>query len=130
MRISDWSSDVCSSDLHDNNQEDEYAVEVAKLYNSLRATWERGLEDIAFVRVIQRHRDYINAKDLKKVSALNEADCDAFAAGFKKCCDIVDAHDPSSGRNAAPPPPTDLRSEERRVGKECVRTCRSRGGEC
>src|SRR3546814_20539512 len=43
--------------LHDNNQEDEYAVEVAKLYNSLRATWERGLEDIAFVRVIQRHRE-------------------------------------------------------------------------
>ncbi|HQR78417.1 MAG TPA: hypothetical protein PLR35_18515, partial [Burkholderiaceae bacterium] len=41
-------------------------------------------------------------------SALTEADCDAFAAGFKKCCDIVDAHDPSSGRNAAPPPPTDL----------------------
>ena len=94
--------------LHDNNQEDEYAVEVAKLYNALRATWERGLEDIAFVRVIQRHRDYINAKDLKKVCALIEADCDAFAAGFKKCCDIVDAHDPSSGRNAAPPPPTDL----------------------
>src|SRR3546814_6300721 len=88
MRISDWSSDVCSSDLHDNNQEDEYAVEVAKLYNSLRATWERGLEDIAFVRVIQRHRDYLNAKDLKKVSALNEADCVAFATGFKKCCDI------------------------------------------
>lgn len=94
--------------LHDNNQEDEYAVEVAKLYNSLRATWERGLEDIAFVRVIQRHRDYINARDLKKVSALTEADCYAFAAGFKKCCDIVDAHDPSSGRNAVPPPPADL----------------------
>src|SRR3546814_19148893 len=108
MRISDGSSDVCSSDLlekaaraakllHDNNQEDEYAVEVAKLYNSLRATWERGLEDIAFVRVIQRHRDYINAKDLKKVSALNEADYDAFAAGFNK-----------------------FRSDERPVGKEYV----------
>jgi energy-coupling factor transporter ATP-binding protein EcfA2 len=94
--------------LHDNNQEDEYAVEVARLYNSLRASWERGLEDIAFFRVVQRHRDYINAKDLKKVSALTEADCDTFAAGFKKCCDIVDAHDPSSGRNAAPPPPADL----------------------
>src|SRR3546814_15824387 len=103
--------------MHDNNQEDEYAVEVAKLYNSLRATWERGLEDIAFVRVIQRHRDYLNAKDLKKVGALNEADCDAFAAGFKKCCDIVDAHDPYSGRIAAPP-----RSKERRVGKEGVST--------
>lgn len=94
--------------LYENNQEDEYAVEATKLYNALRATWERGLEDIAFGRVIQRHRDYINAKDLKKVSALTEVDCDAFATGFKKCCDIVDAHDPSSGRNATPPPPTDL----------------------
>ena len=94
--------------LHDNNQDDEYAAEVARLYNALRASWERGLEDIAFVRVVQRHRDYINTKDLKKVSALTEVDCDTFAAGFKKCCDIVDAHDPSSGRNAAPPPPADL----------------------
>lgn len=94
--------------LHDNNQDDEYAVEAAKLYNALRASWERGLEDIAFFRVVQRHRDYINAKDLKKVSVLTEGDCDAFAAGYKKCCDIVDAHDPSSGRNAAPPPPADL----------------------
>ena len=94
--------------LYENNQEDEYADEVAKVYNSLRATWERGLEDIAFVRVIQRHRDYINAKDLKKVSVLTADDCDAFAAGFKKCCDIVDAHDPSSGRNAVPPPPADI----------------------
>jgi energy-coupling factor transporter ATP-binding protein EcfA2 len=94
--------------LHDNNQDDEYAAEVARLYNSLRASWERGLEDIAFFRVVQRHRDYINTKDLKKVSVLNEVDCDNFAAGFKKCCDIVDAHDPSSGRNAAPPPVADL----------------------
>lgn len=94
--------------LHDNNQDDEYAIEVAKLYNALRASWERALEDIAFFRVVQRHRDYINAKDLKKVSVLTEADCDAFAAGYKKCCDIVDAHDPSAGRNAAPPPPADV----------------------
>jgi energy-coupling factor transporter ATP-binding protein EcfA2 len=94
--------------LYDNNQDEEYANEVAKLYNALRASWERGLEDIAFFRVVQRHRDYINAKDLKKVSVLSEADCDAFAAGYKKCCDIVDAHDPSTGRNASPPPPADV----------------------
>lgn len=94
--------------LHDNNQDDEYATEVAKLYNALRASWERGLEDIAFSRVVKRHRDYINTKDLKKVSVLTEVDCDSFASGFQKCCDIVDAHDPSSGRNAAPPPPADL----------------------
>ena len=94
--------------LHDRNEEDAYESEVARIYSNLRATWERALEDIAFFRVVQRHRDYINAKDLKKVSVLTEPDCDAFAAGYKKCCDIVDAHDPSSGRNASAPPPADV----------------------
>lgn len=94
--------------LYDNNQEDDYRREAAGIYNALRASWERALEDVAFFRVVQRHRDYINAKDLKKVSVLTEADCDAFNAGFKKCCDIVDAHDPSSGRNAAAPSPNDI----------------------
>lgn len=94
--------------LYDNNQEDDYQKEAAGIYNALRASWERALEDIAFFRVVQRHRDYINTKELKKVSVLTEADCDGFNAGFKKCCDIVDAHDPSSGRNAAAPTPNDI----------------------
>ncbi|MBU9147146.1 AAA family ATPase [Burkholderia multivorans] len=93
---------------YENNEEEAYESAAIKIYDHLRATWERGLEDIAFSRVVQRHRDYINAKDLKKVSVLTEADCEAFAAGFKKCCDIVDAHDPSRGRNASAPPPSDL----------------------
>lgn len=94
--------------LYDDNKEDEYNVEAAGIYNNLRASWERGLEEIAFSRVVQRHRDYIDTKQLKKVSVLTEADCDVFHAGFKKCCDIVDAHDPSSGRNAAAPPPAEV----------------------
>ncbi len=97
-----------AQNLYDRHEEDAYESEVARIYNNLRATWERALEDIAFFRVVQRHRDYINTKDLKKVSVLSEVDCDQFAAGFKRCCDIVDAHDPSSGRNASPPPPPDV----------------------
>jgi energy-coupling factor transporter ATP-binding protein EcfA2 len=94
--------------LYDNNQEVEYEVEAGRIYDQLRASWERGLEEVAFSHVVMRHRDYINAKDLKRVSVLTEADCDAYAAGFKKCCDVVNAHDPSGGRNAAAPPPADL----------------------
>ena len=94
--------------LHDNNQEDDYQPEIARIYNAIRASWERALEDIAFSRVVQRHRDYINTKDLKKVSVLTVADCESFNTGFKKCCDVVDAHDPSSGRNAVAPPPTEI----------------------
>jgi energy-coupling factor transporter ATP-binding protein EcfA2 len=94
--------------LYDNNQEAEYEAAAARIYDQLRASWERGLEEVAFSHVVMRHRDYINAKELKKVSVLTDGDCDAYAAGFKKCCDVVDAHDPSGGRNAAAPPPADL----------------------
>lgn len=94
--------------LYDNDQEAEYEAAATRIYDQLRASWERGLEEVAFSHVVMRHRDYINPKDLKKVSVLTDRDCDAFLAGYKKCCDVVDAHDPSSGRNAVPPPPPDL----------------------
>lgn len=94
--------------LYDNNQEEEYSQQAANIYNNLRASWERALEDVAFFRVIQRHRDYIETTNLKKVAVLNESDCDAFRAGFKRCCDIVDAHDPSRARNADAPPPNEI----------------------
>lgn len=94
--------------LYDNHQEEEYSHRAVSIYNKLRASWERALEDIAFFRIIQRHRDYIETKNLKKVTVINESDCDAFRIGFKKCCDMVDAHDPSRARNAEAPPPNDI----------------------
>lgn len=94
--------------LYDANQEEAYETEATNIYTRLRASWERALEEIVFFRVVQRHRDYIDTKGLKKVTVLTEADCDAFHAGFRKCSDIVDAHDPSSGRNGAAPPPAEM----------------------
>jgi AAA domain len=93
---------------YEAHDDEAYNAAVVTFYNRLRSTWERALEDVAFCNVVNRHRDYINARDLKKVTALAEADATAWAAGFKTCCDITDAHDPSRGRNAASPPPADL----------------------
>src|SRR3546814_17731218 len=77
MRISDWSSDVCSSDLRCD----------------------------PFVRRMDR-----TAARPHRVDDRNPARCDIVAV----------AH-------ASRGVPADLeRSEERRVGKECVSTCRSR----
>ncbi|WP_338503669.1 AAA family ATPase [Sphingomonas kaistensis] len=94
--------------LYENHDEDGYAAAVATFYNHLRSTWERALEDVAFCNVVHRHRDYINPKDLKKVVVLEGADIAGWERGYKVCCDITDAHDPSRGRNAACPPPDDL----------------------
>src|SRR3546814_9252821 len=79
LRISDWSSDVCSSDLRlrpDNQQRKHARAEVAQMQNGDKR------QKVHPGGIIQADRSYI--------------DRDGF------------------------------RSEERRVGKECVSTCRSR----
>src|SRR3546814_4734894 len=89
MRISDWSSDVCSSDLHRKNTgkrqdrrpgaDERYGLHVISRLNSL---WRRACLLPGGKPIAQGHHD---------------------------------------GNGQAEP-----RSEERRVGKECVSTCRSR----
>src|SRR3546814_10279213 len=102
MRISDWSSDVCSSDL--------MAAEADAL-----ATTYASFVQYAWNGETQRFRNFM---------------------GFDRLwCEEVGSED-SCGRalwaigvTAAQARQLDLRiwrSEERRVGKECVSTCRSR----
>src|SRR3546814_20593229 len=94
MRISDWSSDVCSSDL-----EPERALDALDF----------GLEMLAQLAVerAQRfvHQDKIGFKDQRA----GKGDPLALPAGQR-----LGATVPQS------------RSDERRVGEECVSPCRSR----
>jgi len=98
----------CLFEAHDDEG---YKTEVASLYSRLRATWERALEDIVFANVVIRHRDYIDTKRLKQVTALEEIDVRTFESGFKKCCDFVDAHDPSRGHDPEPPEPAEVMAD-------------------
>src|SRR3546814_6202046 len=79
MRISDWSSDVCSSDLH----------ELAESFRSSITSFQ----DPQLAELFARAKD-----DFLSLTGTGR----------------------SPHRGALP------RSEERRVGKECVSTCRSR----
>src|SRR3546814_11380226 len=93
MRISDWSSDVCSSDL---------------------------VEQLASIpRLPPLHIDRP-----RLVRALLDTDCRlrliCAPAGFGKTVLM------SECARLVPPGTRLVRSEERRVGKECVSTCRSR----
>jgi hypothetical protein len=94
--------------LFEANKEKDYFLAAIDIYNSLRASWERALEDVAFSRVILRHKDYINTNGLKNVTVFDQEACDKFEAGFKKCCDLTDSHDASRERNADPPGPAEM----------------------
>src|SRR3546814_14694075 len=96
MRISDWSSDVCSSDL--SEALDAIVVKAADAWRIVAGQARDA--DVADLAV---------AEAARRAAVNDQADADPGADG-----DI--------GEIAEPVP----RSEERRVGKECVRTCRSR----
>lgn len=60
---------------------------------------------------ILRHRDYIDTKYLKKITAVEAADLDTYRNNFKKCSDLVEAHAPSRGRDGAVPPPDEVMAD-------------------
>src|SRR3546814_18867413 len=95
MRISDWSSDVCSSDLG----------------NTTRYDGARGMSMTLNIDAIRR-----------EVRALDYARGSSAAAALWRD-DDADARANLAIEGLALEP--DDRSEERRVGKECDRTCRS-----
>src|SRR3546814_6336067 len=80
MRISDWSSDVCSSDLQDR-------------------------------LVAERESRFMVKEDRRS----------QFVEQYWKECNLYGESASLASKRAV------NRSEERRVGKECVSTCRSRG---
>jgi hypothetical protein len=90
--------------------EETYKREAAYFYDDLRAAWERALEEVAFAHIVMRHRDYINSKDLVRVSALTEHDCKLWRDNFAKCSDHIAGQDPSRGRNRAMPELKDVQA--------------------
>src|SRR3546814_3233744 len=94
MRISDWSSDVCSSDL------------------------------LVIEDVVETESDMLCAHEVGNVSHVAQVCFGRIVVVAEEDPDPADVDHATSGRTG-----TNLlvgRSEERRVGKECVSTCRSR----
>src|SRR3546814_2595488 len=99
MRISDWSSDVCSSDLSSPNGGNIAIVGASE-------TERVGV--VPDMSMIQLHADA--ARRALKDAGLTPADVDGIATAETQVIEVAAM----------------LRSEERRVGKECVSTSRSR----
>src|SRR3546814_17427145 len=95
MRISDWSSDVCSSDL-------QYVKHYQYLIRKVTVTVYEGRVLLTGVVGTEFSRDEATRLAWAASDRINEVINEL----------QVDAND--------------SRSEERRVGKECVSTCRSR----
>src|SRR3546814_17718700 len=101
MRISDWSSDVCSSDL--------VLVNDAPKYKSPRILSFSSHDLPIDLPQIERFR----GRDVDREKTIPEL--------------VTIGHDPATPEQLRHEIRANFhRSEERRVGKECVSTCRSR----
>src|SRR3546814_16402191 len=114
MRISDWSSDVCSSDL-EGVVEHRLAPSLALEQRAHHALEKREIAADPDMDEFARDRGRSEGRHLDDVLRLGQADQRAF--GHR-----VDDDDRHTAFARLDP----VRSEERRVGKEGVSTCRSR----
>src|SRR3546814_12377584 len=99
MRISDWSSDVCSSDLY-----------------------PRAAKEIAVIQMM-RGSDTISRVTLEPHPCLSAFERDVTKP---RALELLEKHARAFQQKLDLSEPDSTRSEESRVGKECVSTCRSR----
>src|SRR3546814_13259759 len=110
MRISDWSSDVCSSDLGE-----------AILSSDLDGPFNFLLGGIYADYHLTENSYYVNAFPIDYLAGLLGA-FSSYSNGLPPSV----LGQPFFRNNTDDLKIKSYRSEERRVGKECVRTCRSR----
>ncbi|MDP1636193.1 MAG: AAA family ATPase [Gallionellaceae bacterium] len=79
------------------------SAEMQGQYNLFRATIERVIQDVVFNGVVQRYRDWIRVDSLEQVVGFVDVEHKEIARLHKRCCNVVDAHDPSSAKNAPVP---------------------------
>src|SRR3546814_16118419 len=126
MRISDWSSDVCSSDL---KMFDGTTVALADVAEIRRKVPGATVNDVVIATVGGALRKYLaKHKELPKESLVAVAPINLRGKEKGAGPGGKGASTPGNQVSAmSVPVRTDIaRSEERRVGKECVSTCRSR----
>src|SRR3546814_11705415 len=116
MRISDWSSDVCSSDLRKSDDH-------AGLWDTLSA-WADAVRNPEewtgkVIGLAQKRPIEVTPHERGQVVELVSS-----KHGAKRFADA--RSDPSAEWMCVFDPNVRYRSEERRVGKECVSTCSSR----
>src|SRR3546814_17323585 len=120
MRISDWSSDVCSSDL----EADRLSDAAAAAGDDCDACHENSPTDCQAIPKTRGDAPQVEGKESRRQRA-------RIVRTFEKSPTARSALRIVSNRTWSAPmrrlinPLVGRRSEERRVGKECVSTCRS-----
>src|SRR3546814_18844162 len=135
MRISDWSSDVCSSDLLGQLAAALFLQDPREL--ALKAAVDLLLGQADAEELVRTIGPDISAQSLRIafveqhfLAAAAECDQQADPGDEREALALAAVEHPENLGGAGVARAAEQRSEERRVGNECVSTCRSRWSPC
>jgi len=83
--------------------------EVAHVYDELRATIERLVQDNLLGGTVKRFNEYISMRGLQAVVGLQQSEVDEVKRLMQICHDRITGHDPASAMNEPGPTPDELR---------------------
>lgn len=89
--------------------EDDYIVDVRDIYDLLRQSWERAIEEVLFNNVIMRYREGIETKRLDRITDISKEDCEIVDKNMDKCSRFK--HDQSIAVNVSIPEPDEVKQD-------------------
>lgn len=102
-----------------------YENQAKILYGLLREAWERALEEVLLVGIVERFRPGVETKQIGKIADITADDCRAVDAAMTKCSRWLHGHDQAAAARAPVPEPVELQADLQAL-EEWVDTIRAR----
>jgi energy-coupling factor transporter ATP-binding protein EcfA2 len=83
----------------DAHNDEKYEQAIYEVYDKLRATVERAVEEWFFRGMVVRYRDYIDLGELHVITGITLVHCERAQRLFKRCCEMTPSHDRAMARS-------------------------------
>ncbi len=82
-----------------NNTDPDQTTKIKLIYDSLRATWERAIEEVLLNKTVERFQREVHTQRARYLSDITEKDISILDENMTKCSRLILAHDQSSELN-------------------------------
>ena len=90
---------------------DAYEKEAKYLCGLLREEWERALEEVLLVGVVERYRPGVQTQQIAHIADIAAEDCHALETAMTKCSTWLPGHDKPAAARAPVPASAELKAD-------------------
>ena len=101
--------------LFNPGENEEYENRAKEMYGQLRATWERGLEEVLLGGIVERFRPSIQTQQIAKIADIRPEDCKEVQEAMTKCSKWITGHDQAPTAREDVPEPLELKQDIKKL---------------